>query len=309
MANKPLKSIKFPGLNDTYTVPEVDATLATTGAAADAKKVGDEISDIKADLNKLTPGLSEEAKTALLACFEHVAWDDGDGQDYYDALEFALNGGRRITAIYNQGENAIYTTDNINSIKSYLTVIYTDENGDSQEITEYDLATEMEQGQSECTVSYDGLKTTFVATITPVTVYYSTSDIVQGGVSYSYPYHNSNANRIGYYGTDKTIVPGKRYKIEYDDNSSGGTIDVGIKRYLTVAYDAAVNQQKLVAEWEQATPHWDKSGIEFRGQEDQKLCFFTFRDSTANITPSMVSNVRLTCIAGNIPIVPYDHDY
>ena len=50
MANKPLKSIKFPGLNDTYTVPEVDATLATTGAAADAKKVGDEINDLKEDL-------------------------------------------------------------------------------------------------------------------------------------------------------------------------------------------------------------------------------------------------------------------
>ena len=56
MANKPLKSIKFPGLNDTYTVPEVDATLATTGAAADAKKVGDEISDIKADLSTIVSG-------------------------------------------------------------------------------------------------------------------------------------------------------------------------------------------------------------------------------------------------------------
>ena len=54
MANKPLKSIKFPGLNDTYTVPEVDATLATTGAAADAKKVGDEINDLKADLSEAT---------------------------------------------------------------------------------------------------------------------------------------------------------------------------------------------------------------------------------------------------------------
>ena len=53
MANKPLKSIKFPGLNDTYTVPEVDDTLATTGAAADAKKVGDEINDLKADLEQI----------------------------------------------------------------------------------------------------------------------------------------------------------------------------------------------------------------------------------------------------------------
>ena len=63
MANKPLKSIKFPGLNDTYTVPEVDATLATTGAAADAKKVGDEINDLKADLNLLTDEIPDTVQT------------------------------------------------------------------------------------------------------------------------------------------------------------------------------------------------------------------------------------------------------
>ena len=56
MANKPLKSIQFPGLSDTYTVPQVDASLATSGAAADAKKVGDEISGLKQDFNQL--GLS-----------------------------------------------------------------------------------------------------------------------------------------------------------------------------------------------------------------------------------------------------------
>lgn len=37
-------------------------------------------------------GLSEDAKTALLACFRHVAWTDEHGQDYYDALESALYG-------------------------------------------------------------------------------------------------------------------------------------------------------------------------------------------------------------------------
>ena len=88
MANKPLQSIKFPGLSDTYTTPQVDATLTTTGAAADAKKVGDEITSVKQDLSE--KGLSDAAKTALLACFEHVAWVDEHGQDYYDALETAL---------------------------------------------------------------------------------------------------------------------------------------------------------------------------------------------------------------------------
>lgn len=53
MANKPLKTIKFPGLDDTYTVPQVDAALATSGAAADAKKVGDELSDLKQDYNQM----------------------------------------------------------------------------------------------------------------------------------------------------------------------------------------------------------------------------------------------------------------
>lgn len=50
MANKPLQSIKFPGLDDTYTVPVVDSTLTQSGGAADAKKVGDEITQIKSDL-------------------------------------------------------------------------------------------------------------------------------------------------------------------------------------------------------------------------------------------------------------------
>ena len=53
MATKPLKSLKFPTLDDTYTVPQVDDTLAVQGAAADSKKVGDELSDLKGDINQI----------------------------------------------------------------------------------------------------------------------------------------------------------------------------------------------------------------------------------------------------------------
>lgn len=70
MANKPLKSIKFPGLPDTYIIE----------------------------------GLSNEAKRALLACFEHVAWSTPNGGSYYQALATALNGSSFQPYIFNFGD-------------------------------------------------------------------------------------------------------------------------------------------------------------------------------------------------------------
>lgn len=49
----------------------------------------DELTDLKSDISQLS-GLSDETKTALLACFANVAWIGDDGQDYYDALYAAL---------------------------------------------------------------------------------------------------------------------------------------------------------------------------------------------------------------------------
>lgn len=53
MAEIALKSIKFPGLANTYTIPQIDTTLTQPGQAADAKVVGDEISDLKEDLDDI----------------------------------------------------------------------------------------------------------------------------------------------------------------------------------------------------------------------------------------------------------------
>lgn len=69
MANIPLKTLTFPGLDDTYTIPQVDNTLATAGDAADAKKTGDEINQIKADLEALeveVSGVNELVGTGVI---------------------------------------------------------------------------------------------------------------------------------------------------------------------------------------------------------------------------------------------------
>ena len=175
MANKPLKSIKFPGLNDTYTVPEVDATLATTGAAADAKKVGDEINDLKADLSKIEPGLSAEAKAALLACFENAAWVGTDGQNYYDALYDALynDGYPKLTVEYVNRGHIVFTSDNIDTLKNYLTVKYFENSSSTGSVvpaSQYTLSGTLSAGANMIRASYNNTSTTFVVNAESIVV-------------------------------------------------------------------------------------------------------------------------------------------
>ena len=68
----------------------IDSTLTQSGQAADAKAVGDEIADLTETVNNFE-GISDDVKVALLDIVSHIAlWTDGQGQDYYDALENAL---------------------------------------------------------------------------------------------------------------------------------------------------------------------------------------------------------------------------
>ena len=166
MATKPLQTIKFPGLDDTYTIPQVDSTLQVTGAAADAKKTGDEIGQLNERID--SEGLSEDAKVALLDCFEHVAWIDEHGQDYYDALEAALypeTGLVSISAVFTQGSAVIYPSTPLNDLKAYLVVTGYYNNGTSKIITDYSLSGALEVGTSTITVLKEGKTTTFTVTV------------------------------------------------------------------------------------------------------------------------------------------------
>lgn len=291
-----------------YVFTAAHAAGAWIGTDAQQITLGGFVSDVKSDLNDLANVFSDEAKLALVTLLEHVGFKDGDGQDYIDALEEALHGEvylKRITVAYDNTVT-IYTTDDLDDIKNALTVtgVYSDNTTAVIPATDYTIESEMLAGASPCTVTYSGKTAEFNATITAKVYTIANSDIVQGGVAGAYPYHNSNTNRVGYYGLGLPLKPGAKYKIEYSDNSSGGTVDVGVQRYLSPAYDAIVAHQNIdFAAWQQSVSGWNKSGLEFMAETDQTLMFATFRDSASTtITPALVTNLVLTCIAGNLGV-------
>lgn len=152
------------------SIPAVDNTLTQAGAAADAKKTGDEIADLKSDLAQAEPGVwTDTAKTALLDCLAHVAWSDGDGQEYCDALEAALyeNVYPRIEATFAPGSHVVYTDDALSTLVPYLTVKLLTSASDVGTVvpsTDYTLSGTLVAGQSVIWVSYNDLSTKFMLT-------------------------------------------------------------------------------------------------------------------------------------------------
>lgn len=69
--------------NEEYTLPEINDNTVSATDTWSSQKIRNEIDAV---------GIPGAVKSALLACFEKVVWIDGNGQDYYDALEAALNG-------------------------------------------------------------------------------------------------------------------------------------------------------------------------------------------------------------------------
>lgn len=79
MSEKILRGINFPGLEGTYMVPQVDATLSASGASADAKVVGDEIKSLQNAIRELGSEFKYTDVTNLLI----DSYDVNSGSNYY----------------------------------------------------------------------------------------------------------------------------------------------------------------------------------------------------------------------------------
>lgn len=114
-------------------------------------------------------GLTDGAKQALLTLLEHVAYTDDQGQTYLDALEAELYPPAEldyITATFYQGTAVIYTSDNLDVLRQYLTVVATYTDTTTETVTTYTLTGTLTAGTSTITVSYGGKTDTFTVTVT-----------------------------------------------------------------------------------------------------------------------------------------------
>ena len=112
--------------------------------------------------------LSSDIKQALLSIFEHVAYTDNNGQNYYDTLENALyppTNLSSISAVYTQS-GTVYDTDSLDDLKTDLVVTANYEDGTSETVANYTLSGTLEEGSSTITVTYGGKTTTFNVTVT-----------------------------------------------------------------------------------------------------------------------------------------------
>lgn len=175
-----------------------------------------ELSGVKEDLNNIEPGLSEDAKIALLNCFQHVAWIDEHGQDYYDALEDALYATGKtlisITAIFDQGQNVIYTDDSLDTLKQYLTIIATYDDSSTSAVTAYTLSGTLTVGTNTIIVSYGGKTTTFYVNVV--------KGVPQGYSRLNYV--ETDGNQYVNIGLNETQVASAKYKMMLTSDTSAG---------------------------------------------------------------------------------------
>lgn len=113
-----------------------------------------------------TDGLSYEAKSALLTCFEHVAlWDDGYEEAYISALRNALFNVTYpgIVATYDNAYTVLVGND-VSVLKKYLTVKYyanASSSGETVSANDYTLNGTINSSNNVISASYNGYISNF----------------------------------------------------------------------------------------------------------------------------------------------------
>ena len=205
----------------------ISTAEAWTAAHWEAAKLADDVDDLKNATNHHL--LSEDTKQAILNCFNHVAWIDEHGQDYYTDLYNAiynLNGITAIDAVFTQGNYTIFSNAALDSLKKFLVVTATYEDNSTDTIPDnvYSLSGTLATGTSTITVTVGTHTDTFSVTVTEF-------DVPEGYTRYDYIATKSNS-RV-------QQAPGKFIKLpdQTDMNALSMELRMAVRVRSTSSYD------------------------------------------------------------------------
>lgn len=177
--------------------PNTNCTAIPDGVS---NEFGGDISQLKSAISDHL--VSDEIKTALLACFQNVAWATPNGQDLYSTLAYMLNPPANlsyITAVYTQ-TITVMDNDPLNVIRPELTVTahYTD--GTSSVVSGYILSGTFTPGTSVLTVNYATKTASISVVVTPSYAVpgrtYALTDVGLWHMNYAISFAGQNANKL-----------------------------------------------------------------------------------------------------------------
>jgi len=138
---------------------------------AEAAARAADVADLKDDLPHI---FSNDAKSALVAVLQNLAYTTPSANEYYESLVSALFGVEypKITAVFNPGTHNVYQGDTLDSLRPYLTVTYYESEGSAGvAVTAYTLTGELTEGTQTIVVSYQGCRTSFAVIVTNPFIY------------------------------------------------------------------------------------------------------------------------------------------
>lgn len=153
------------------TNPVIDASLSVSGAAADAKKTGDAISDIQSTIGALS-SIPHEVKLAMDTLFQNAAFKNTDVYTDELAIFHAWASSVNlisISVVYTQNRT-VTNRDSLDSLKDGLVVTATYDDGTTATVVNYTLSGELAAGVCPVTVSYREKAATFTVNVTGVSV-------------------------------------------------------------------------------------------------------------------------------------------
>lgn len=135
-----------------------------------------ELTNVKADLNDLKnkgAGLTESQKELIIAIMRAGVYSSDQSTNIDTLEELFTSTAVSITAVFDSQGNTIYSDDSLDTLKQYLTVVATFEDGTTGRITNYALSGSLTVGTATITVSYQEVLTTFTVSVSQAVVRYT----------------------------------------------------------------------------------------------------------------------------------------